>query len=166
MPGRSPAIVISRASCEPRPADGGGVSALATVEVQGGDPLVVEVILPAEQVVQVVEVVIGAVGPQGPPGLPGGGVLAWQTVTGDATLASETTGLVLVQHTAPCTIDLPAAPTMGQVLTIKDAGGNSAEWPITVTGGAVLIDGAASVEIAFNWSWVSLAFTGAQWGQV
>lgn len=142
------------------------MSALTTVEVQGGDPLVVEVILPAEGVVQVVEVVTGATGPQGPPGLPGDGVLAWQTVTGDATLPAETTGLVLVQHTAPCTINLPASPATGQVLTIKDAAGNSAEWPITVTGGAVLIDGAASVEIAFNWSWVQLVYTGAGWGQI
>jgi len=141
-------------------------SALTTVEVQGGDPLVVEVIRPAEQVVQVVEVVTGATGPQGPPGLPGSGVLAWQTVTGSAALAAETTGLVLVQHTAPCTIDLPASPSTGQLLTIKDAAGNSATWPITVTGGVVTIDGAASVEIAFNWSWVSLAYTGAGWGQV
>ena len=139
---------------------------LVAVEVTGGDPLVVEVILPAEEMVRVVEVVTGVVGPQGPPGLPGSGVLAWQTVTGSATLAGDTTGLVLVQHTAPCTITLPASPQNGQLLTIKDAAGNSAEWPITVTGGAVLIDGAASVEIAFNWSWVQLTYTGVGWGQV
>jgi len=141
-------------------------SALTTVEVQGGDPLVVEVILPPIEA-RIVEVITGLAGPQGLPGLPGDGVLAWETVTGGGrTLADGTTGLVLVLHTAPCTIGLPPSPATGQVLTIKDAAGQSATWPITVTGGAVLIDGAASVEIAFNWSWVSLAFTGVQWGQV
>jgi len=142
------------------------MSALTTVEVTGGDPLVVEVILPAEGIVQVVEVATGIVGPQGPPGLSGSGVLAWQVVTGSATLASSSTGLVLVQHTAPCTITLPPAPQNGQLLTVKDAAGNSAEWPITVAGGAVLIEGAASLEIAFNWSWVTLAYTGTIWVQV
>lgn len=141
------------------------MSALTTVEVQGGDPLVVEVILPPVEA-RIVEVIVGLAGPQGPPGLPGDGVLASQVVTGSTVLASSATGLVLVQHTAPCTITLPTSPSLGQLLTIKDALGHSATWPITITAGASTIEGAASLTIEFNWSWVSLAYMGTGWGQV
>jgi hypothetical protein len=84
-------------------------------------------------------------------------------VTGDAVLASSATGLVLVQHTGPCTITLPTSPSVGQLLTIKDAAGHSAAWPIVISGP---IEGAASLTIEFNWSWVSLAYAGTMWVQV
>jgi len=135
------------------------VSALATVEVTGGDPLVVEIILPPAEA-RVVEVVTGLAGPPGPAG---GGILPWQIVTASMTLENSTTGLVLVQHAAPLTVGLPPAPLTGQTLTIKDAAGNSAAWPVTISGP---IEGAASLDIAFNWSWVSLAYAGTQWVQV
>lgn len=99
--------------------------------------------------------------------------LGWSTVVsnvevvlGTTTLADTVIGLVLVQQSAPCTVSLPANPVVGQVLVIKDALGQAATYPITISGGAVLIEGASSLELTVAWSWVRLAWGGTRWLQV
>lgn len=60
------------------------------------------------------------------------------------------------------TIDLPAAPTAGQIFVIKDKVGNAAVNTITVqgVGGILLIDGATTFVINNNYESVSVLFDG------
>lgn len=70
------------------------------------------------------------------------------------------------QTSAPITITLPPAPTMGQEITIKDCSGNASLYPITINGGSVFIEGVMTLILMYNFSWVDLYYTGAQWVQV
>lgn len=89
------------------------------------------------------------------------------TMNTGGTITTGFTGFVRVENTtsAPMTVTLPATPTAGQTLTVKDMSGNAGTYPITVAGGAATIEGAASIVIRSNWGWVSLIHTGVQWGQ-
>ena len=59
-----------------------------------------------------------------------------------AGFAGRFTGTVLVEAAAPLILTLPPTPTTGQAVTVKDALGNAGTHPITVSGGAALIEGA------------------------
>jgi hypothetical protein len=76
-------------------------------------------------------------------------------------------GFVRVENTAaaPITITLPANPTAGQDITIKDCVGNAGTYPITVAGNGVSIEDAMTLVIPYAYSWVDLFYTGAQWVQ-
>jgi len=96
-----------------------------------------------------------------------GGVLgATIVVTAGQVLPAGFDGTVLVEASAPLIVTLPAGPTVGQAVTIKDAAGNAGTYPITVSGGGALIEGAPTLPINFNYGWVALLFSGGQWVQV
>lgn len=89
------------------------------------------------------------------------------TVTASTILPDGTWGIVLVSAAAPLTVTLPKDPVLGQTLTIKDAIGSAATYPITIDdGGGFNIEGADTLVIQFNYGWVQLSYTGIQWAQV
>lgn len=84
------------------------------------------------------------------------------------TLPAGYAGFVRVENTAaaPITITLPAAPTSGQEITLKDCAGNSSTYAVTINGNGVFIEGAMTLVLNYDFSWVDLYFTGTQWVQV
>jgi len=88
-------------------------------------------------------------------------------VNSTTTLTTGFTGFVRAENntSAPITITLPAIPTAGQGVTIKDMLGNAGTYAITVSGGAQTIEGAATLAIHSNYGWLDLIYTGVQWGQ-
>lgn len=64
--------------------------------------------------------------------------------------------------TIAITVQLPDAPTAGQVFIVKDAAGNSSANNITVTtvGGTVNINSGTSFTISTNWQAVQFIFNG------
>ena len=84
-------------------------------------------------------------------------------VTVDTVLAEDFAGTVLVQQAAPVTITLPAAPVLGQTVTIKDSLGQAATHPISIVG---IIEGVSGMTISRNFSWAPLMWAGASWVQV
>jgi len=88
-------------------------------------------------------------------------------VTSSTTLTTGFTGFVRAENntSATITILLPATPTAGQTVTIKDMLGNASTYPIVVAGNGKTIEGAASLVINYNYSWLDLIYTGVQWGQ-
>jgi hypothetical protein len=67
--------------------------------------------------------------------------------------------------TLAITVQLPDAPTAGQVFIVKDAAGNALVNNITVTtvSGTDMIDGGTSFSIATNWRAVQFIFNGTQY---
>lgn len=62
------------------------------------------------------------------------------------------------------TISLPSANlTTGQILIIKDSGGNCATNNLTISGNGANIDGSASYVISSNYGRVTLRWNGTKW---
>jgi hypothetical protein len=61
------------------------------------------------------------------------------------------------------TVTLPASPTVGEVVTVKDGKGDAATNNVTVAGNGKNIDGAASYVLNNNYGAVSLVYNGTQW---
>jgi hypothetical protein len=66
-------------------------------------------------------------------------------------------------QSAPITYNLPLLPYVNETHTIKDAIGNAGTNNITIQGGGINIDGAASYVINFNLGAITLAYDGTQW---
>lgn len=83
------------------------------------------------------------------------------------TLTTGFNGFVSVGNTtsAPITVTMPSSPTTSQKITIKDIVGNASLYPITISGGAALIEGASTLVLTYNYSWVDLIYTGSKWVQ-
>jgi hypothetical protein len=65
---------------------------------------------------------------------------------------------------APCTVNLPATPTVGDTYTIKDANGSAGTFNITVSGNGVNIDGGfASITIMTNFTQATFVYNGTTW---
>ncbi len=64
---------------------------------------------------------------------------------------------------APITITLPSSPTAGDTYIIKDQGGTSATYNITVSGNGNNIDGAASYVISANYQSITVIFANGTW---
>jgi hypothetical protein len=91
-------------------------------------------------------------------------------VTGDTTLTTSSPYVILVNHTAPVTITLPATPFDGQAFKIKDASNNALTNNITIARNGNNIDRQASnatintdsgaLELVYDSSlgWFTLAF--------
>lgn len=84
-------------------------------------------------------------------------------VTVSTVLPDTFSGTVLVELTSPVTVTLPAAPTVGQEITVKDSLGQAATYAITIAG---LIEGVAGMTISFAYGWATLTWAGAEWVQV
>jgi hypothetical protein len=75
-------------------------------------------------------------------------------------------GVVNVRNgtSASVTVTLPASPTAGQVLTVKDALGNAGTYPIIIVSAAGTIDGNANYGLYSNYMSAELYWMGTQWG--
>jgi len=91
------------------------------------------------------------------------------TVYFTTVLSAGFSGYLWVNNTtaAALTVTLPPSPGNGQSVVVKDVAGNAGTDAITVQGsGGDLIEGAASLDLVHNYSWLNLVFTGVQWVQV
>lgn len=61
------------------------------------------------------------------------------------------------------TVTLPASPTTGRTIVIKDRDGDAATTNITINGNGKNIDGNSSYTIAIAYESISLTYTGVQW---
>jgi len=88
-------------------------------------------------------------------------------VTATATLPAGFGGFVRVENPdpSPISVFLPASPSEGQEIEIKDTLGNAGSFPITVDGVGQMIEGSPTMVIAFNYGWVDLIYTGSLWVQ-
>jgi hypothetical protein len=80
-----------------------------------------------------------------------------RTVTANATMTA-TDYTLIANAPALITITLPAAPAVGRIVNVKNIGGKG----ITVSGGALQIDGGATVTVGVAAS-LHVQFDGAQW---
>ena len=76
---------------------------------------------------------------------------------------TKTQVLVYVDTSSARTVNLPAAPDVGEIHIIKDDTGGAAANNITVQGNGANIDGAASITIAVNRASRMLVYSGTQW---
>ena len=60
-------------------------------------------------------------------------------------------------------VNLPATPDTGEVYIVKDTLGNAGTDPISISGGAILIDGAAAATIDTNYGSLTFVFNGTEW---
>lgn len=90
------------------------------------------------------------------------------TIYETTTLPGGASGNIYVSNVtlAPMSVTLPPSPVVGQNLTIKDISGTAALYPITVVGASANIEGQPTLIMNYNYNWVELSFTGAQWVQV
>ncbi len=88
-------------------------------------------------------------------------------VNNSITLPAGYRGFVRVENgtNAPISITLPASPVAGQEITLKDCYGNAGTYPITIVPPGGSIEGAGSLALQYDYSWVDLMFTGAMWVQ-
>jgi hypothetical protein len=86
-----------------------------------------------------------------------------QTATGGATTLTAA-DFVYFCNAGSVTVTLPASPTLGQVVHIKDSGGNaSGGTPITIDGGVPNIDGNGTIEIRRQYGSFTLIYNGTEW---
>lgn len=64
------------------------------------------------------------------------------------------------------TVNLPASPTAGQELVIKDGKGDAATNNVTITPAAGNIDGAATLVLSTNYGRAKLIYNGTEWSQI
>ncbi len=113
------------------------------------------------------------------PTVTGAGTSTWQangtklvTVTGITNASSpytvaSTDYLISANSTSSViTINLPATPTTGRTVKIKDVLGTSATNNITIQGNGANIDGSSSYVISDNYEAVMVTFTGTIWSIV
>lgn len=100
----------------------------------------------------------------GPPDMPS---VPSETIYETTELPAGAAGYIYVNNNtlAPISITLPPTPGVGQTLTIKDIAGNASTYPITIIGGAD-IEGEPTLTMGYNYNWVEITFTGAEWVQV
>ena len=86
-----------------------------------------------------------------------------QTTTGGATTLTSADYIYLA-NAVNITVNLPAAPTTGQVHMVKDTTGTASNAnPIEVAGNGNNIDGNASIEIRRNYGSFTLIYNGTEW---
>jgi hypothetical protein len=64
---------------------------------------------------------------------------------------------------APYTLNLPATPLNGDIVTVKDAKGDANSNNITINGNGKTIDGASSSVISVNWGSITLIYNSIEW---
>jgi hypothetical protein len=63
-------------------------------------------------------------------------------------------------------VNLPATPDTGEVYIVKDTLGNAGTDPISISGGAILIDGAGTAVINTDYGSLTFVFNGTEWNIV
>lgn len=80
--------------------------------------------------------------------------------------AVSTARYIIVVGGLPLTVNLPAAPLVGDWFVVKDGVGTAAASNITVDGNGNTIDGAATQLIATNYGALKFIFNGTEWNVV
>jgi len=94
----------------------------------------------------------------------GGWTAAVTVVTANYTVLTSDNVIVVNKSTGSATtITLPASPTTGSMVIVKDGKGDAATNNITIQGNGKNIDGTASRVININYGAFSLAYNGTQW---
>lgn len=92
-----------------------------------------------------------------------------RVVTAAGAVTVATTDYIVVVNKSSgeaTTVNLPGAPTSGDIYIIKDGKGDAATNNITVTPAAGNIDGAGTLVIATNYQSARLAYNGTQWNVI
>jgi hypothetical protein len=66
-------------------------------------------------------------------------------------------------RTAARTVTLPASPTTGQTVPVKDSSGQATLYPITIDGNGNTIDGSATISLSLDRASVTLIHNGTSW---
>lgn len=78
------------------------------------------------------------------------------------------TGVIEVNNTsgAPVTTYLPGAPSTGDMVVVKDFGGNAGTYSITVQSpiSGITIDGSATYMMNLNYQSITLYWNNIRWG--
>jgi hypothetical protein len=94
----------------------------------------------------------------------GGWTAAVTVVTANYTVLTSDNVIVVNKSTGSATtITLPASPTTGSMVIVKDGKGDAATNNITIQGNGKNIDGTATRAINVNYGAFSLAYNGTQW---
>lgn len=93
------------------------------------------------------------------------GIVNNATATESYAAASGFQGILFVYNTsgAGVTVTLPADPDAGQWVRVKDVAGNADNYPITVAGVGVTIDGNDTYLINTNYQATMFIWNGAEW---
>jgi len=83
--------------------------------------------------------------------------------TNYSALPSDAVILVNNTQSAPLYVSLDTSPSIGQMLVIKDIGGNAWVYNIFVTSASHQIDGNSTFRFSNNYQSISLIFNGSQW---
>jgi len=87
-------------------------------------------------------------------------------ITTNYTVLSTDCTIAVGAIVAPITVTLPATPSLGRVIYVKDVTGVGATQNITVSGNGNTIDGSATSLISTNFGSLALEFTGVEWSIV
>jgi len=71
--------------------------------------------------------------------------------------------LVIGTLTTAITVTLPASPTVGQTIKIKDSGGTVGTYNVTVDGNGKTLDGAATYVMSQNYDQNEFVYNGTSW---
>jgi len=99
----------------------------------------------------------------------GGFVKATRVVTAAGAVTGVVTDQTIVVNKtsgAATTVNLPASPSLGLTMTIKDGKGDAATNNITITPAAGTIDGAATNVINANYGSRTITYNGTEWNVV
>jgi hypothetical protein len=89
-----------------------------------------------------------------------------KTTAGAVTMLNEAVLIVNKDSGASTAVTLPANPSRGRLVRIKDGKGDAATNNITITPAAGNVDGAANYVIAENYGSVEIMYNGTQWNVV
>jgi hypothetical protein len=109
----------------------------------------------------------GEPGPQGDPGLPSP-VAVSIVDTSPYDVVEDIDYFVGVENNTGNTfvVNLPTTPDTGEVYIVKDILGNAGTDLISISGGAILIDGAATAVINTDYGSLTFVFNGTEWNIV
>jgi hypothetical protein len=113
----------------------------------------------------------GPAGVTGPTGPAGSGVLTIRVITAAGTVTGTTAdNIIIVNKTVPANtiVTMPASPTTGETMIVKDGAGNCSSFPITVTASQNIDGTVGSTGIILNTDYtaVNLVYNGTVWNLI
>lgn len=79
------------------------------------------------------------------------------------TILNSDEAVIITLLSAPINLILPSGPTIGDIYTVKDSGGNIETYNVTISGNGYNIDGVSTFLMNKNYSSISLLYTGFEW---
>lgn len=87
-------------------------------------------------------------------------------LTASTTITTQQNIVTRPSPAATLVVTLPAAPTTGQIATIKGGNGNEAAYNVTVAGNGKTIDGFGSRVMTDDYGYMALRYNGTQWNVI